>query len=73
MQKDQNDAQRMSLRKKLRRGDIVEIASLAGASYDTTWSILSGRRGKRGGIRIKSIAEKFVANREALRQEIGKQ
>jgi succinyl-CoA synthetase beta subunit len=62
----------MDLREKLRYGDIRQIALMAGASYETTRSILTGRRGKRGGVRIKSIAEKFLASREELLQNINR-
>lgn len=61
------------MRGKLRYGDIKQIAIMAGSSYDAAYSVLSGRRGKRGGIKIKNVASKLLASREALVEEINQQ
>ena len=64
----------MDLREKLEYGDIRHIAKIAGASYETTRSILTGRRGKKGGgAKIKAIAADFLISREELAKKFSEQ
>jgi hypothetical protein len=63
----------MDLRDKLKYGDMRLIAEISGSSYDTVRSVLTGRRGKRSGQRIKNIAADLIGSREELTQKISRQ